>query len=159
MKTKTISLLIVAAALVLASIAYANGVVKRYQGTHVFEVAKAQQFRPFRHSSTITASGDIDLADLKAASVFLVSTTAPGAATLDLDIGDDAAITSDMVGQAWDFVILTGSSAFTVTAGATGFTTVTTIDLKGTTCEDAGDTIRCQARSTSAVTCFRSCAD
>lgn len=147
------------ATIAVSAPAVASNVVKAYRGTHSFDIVQADQFRPSKHSSTITAATDITLAQLKRASVFLVSTTAPGAATLDIDIGDDAAITSDMIGQEWDFIILTGSSALTVTAGASGFTTVTTQNLLGATCEDPGDRITCQARSTSAVTCYRSCAD
>ena len=121
------------------------------------------EFRHVRLTNATTISGtqnyNLTAVELQANDFFPVSTTAPGGATLDIDIADDAAVSASDVGSEWTFMIVTGSSAMTVTAGASGFTTVATINASGTTCEDAGDFIRCTASSTSKVTCLTVCAD
>lgn len=116
-----------------------------------------------KHVNGSTISGTTNYnttkAELQAADFFLVNTSAPGGATLDIDFYDSAAPDSEDVGSVTDFIIVTGGSALTVTAGGSGVTTVTTINASGTTCEDAGDRISCQLRSTTAATCLTTCAD
>lgn len=151
--------ILVALALV-ASTAWGYSVTKKYRGNHVFDQIRAGHYR-VASNATISGTTNYNTTsnELFTNDFFPVSTTAPGGATLDIDIGDDAAIDANEIGSQWTFMILTGSSAMTVTAGASGFTTVTTINASGTTCEDAGDYIRCTARSTTAVTCLTVCAD
>lgn len=116
-----------------------------------------------RRKANATLSGttnyNTSLAELRSSDYFPVDTSAPGGATLDVDLGDDAAIGSDDLGSKWRFQIVVGGSALTVTAGASGFTTITTIDASGTTCEDAGDAIECTAYTTAKAVCLTQCAD
>ena len=112
----------------------------------------------FTSNASLTAA-DVNLtaAQIQAASVFPVSTTANA---VDVDFGDDAALSSSDVGsRKLFFVSAGGTNALTVTAGASGVTTVTTINTLGTTCEDVGDVIECIITSTTTATCVRSCAD
>lgn len=117
----------------------------------------------YRVTNGTTISGvtdkNLSAAEAHSAQFFLVNTSAPGGSTLDIDFFDDTAPDSADIGARWDFIIVTGGSALTVTAGASGVTTVTTLNTLGSTCEDAGDTISCQLRSTTAATCTRTCAD
>jgi len=116
----------------------------------------------FKNGATISGTTDKNLtrAEMHAANFFPVNTSAPGGATLDIDIGNDVALDSLDLGSTWRFTIVTGGSAMTVTAGASGITTVTKQDLgAGSTCEDAGDTIACTAYATTKVLCLTYCAD
>lgn len=112
----------------------------------------------FTSNASLTAA-DVNLtaAQIQAASVFPVSTTANA---VDVDFGDDAALSSSDVGSRKLFIVTAGgTNALTVTAGASGVTTVATINTAGTTCEDVGDVIECIVTSTTTATCVRSCND
>lgn len=107
--------------------------------------------------TAITASLDLDKADVQGASVWAVSTTG---GAVDVDFGDDAALDAADVGSKKLFVITAGgTNALTVTAGASGVTTVTTLNTLGTTCEDVGDVIECIVTTTATATCVTVCAD
>jgi len=112
----------------------------------------------FTNNASLTAA-DVNLtaAQIQAASVFPVSTTANA---VDVDFGDDAALSASDVGSRKTFIVTAGgTNALTVTAGASGVTTVTTLNTLGTTCEDVGDVVECIVTSTTTATCVRTCAD
>ena len=132
-------------------------------GTALAAVYKdISEFRMIRHTnlrgpSNYTADADLDLVDLHTYQFFKVDTT-DGA--VDLDFGDDAALSAADIGSTWKFYVgIGGSNALTVTAGASGVTTIKTVDCDGTSCEDVGDSIACTAYSTTQATCVTQCAD
>lgn len=157
--------LIVFAIITLAATAWA-AVTTFKRGNSGFEkvTVKTADIRHYRRASTTTkgpddyvASADINLATLYTKNVFKVNTTA---GAVDLDFADDAALHADDIGSEWLFMVgIGGTNELTVTAGASGVTTVKTIALAGATCEDVGDTIRVVAYSTTQATVFTACAD
>lgn len=119
------------------------------------------EFRHIRHtstgSSTWIASADVTKAELQAGNFFKVDTAA---GALDLDFGNDAALDEADIGSEWKFCVgIGGTNALTVTAGASGVTTMKTVDGDGATCEDVGDCILVTAYSTTQATAFTQCAD
>jgi hypothetical protein len=113
----------------------------------------------FVNGSTFSAADpNPTKAQLQASDFFCVNTASNA---VDLDFANDAALDTNDIGSAWTFMVCTGhaTQALTVTAGASGVTTVTTINTSGTTCEDEGDYIRCIARTTAKITCSTFCAD
>lgn len=110
-----------------------------------------------RGPSDWTASADITRAELYSKSFFKVDTRG---GAVDLDFANDLALDSSDIGAEWFFCVGEGgSNALTVTAGASGVTTVKVVDADGTTCEDVGDCIRMIAYSTTQATAFTQCAD
>lgn len=120
------------------------------------------EFRMIRFTATrsgvdYAASADLLKSELYAKQVFLVSTLA---GAVDLDFGNDAAFSPEDIGAEWKFIVTAGgTNALTVTAGASGITTLTVVDSDGTTCEDVGDVIRVIVRSNTAGTVVTQCAD
>ena len=119
------------------------------------------EFRHIRHTSANTdtwqASADITRAELYAGNFFKVSTAG---AAVDLDFANDVALDEADIGSTWTFCVdIGGTNALTITAGASGVTTMKAIDLKGTTCEDVGDCITVTAYSTTQGSAVTSCAD
>lgn len=153
-----VALLIVSAMVAGGGLAAANPPGVKFQDKGGVEI------NHLRRTNSPTLSGTTNynttLAELDSYDFFPVNTSAPGGATLDIDLGDDAAISSDDLGSQWVFQIVVGGSAMTVTAGASGFTTITTNNAAaGTSCEDAGDAIVCRAYTTSKAVCTTFCAD
>jgi hypothetical protein len=113
-----------------------------------------------RTNGAALSAADVNLtkANIQAASWWSVDTSANA---VDVDFGDDAALDAQDIGSKKVFHVTTGhtTQALTVTAGAAGVTTVTTINAVGTTCEDAGDMIECTVYATTKVTCVTFCAD
>lgn len=120
------------------------------------------EFRLIRHTnlrgpSAYTASADINKSVLQSYQFFKVDTTG---GAVDLDFGDDAALDAADIGSLWTFCVgIGGTNALTVTAGASGVTTVKTIESDGTTCEDVGDCIDVIAYSTTQASVITHCAD
>lgn len=112
----------------------------------------------FANNASLTAASvALTAAQIQAASVFPVSTTANA---VEVKLADDAALAAADVGSRKLFIVTAGgTNALTVVAGTSGVTTVRTINTLGTTCEDVGDVIECIVTSTTTATCVRSCAD
>ena len=120
------------------------------------------EFRYIRRTSSygpsdFLESADITVAELRAKQVFKVDT---GAGAVDLDFANDAALDAADIGSQWRFFIgIGGTNALTVTAGASGVTTVKTIAVGGAACEDVGDFIDVIAYSTTQASVVTYCAD
>lgn len=120
------------------------------------------EFRFIRHTGSrglndFTVSADINKSTLHAQQYFRVHTVA---GAVDLDFANDAALDAADVGSEWVFQVGDGgTNALTVTAGASGVTTVKTLATLGSTCEDVGDTIRVIAYSTTQASVITVCAD
>lgn len=139
-------------------------VILSVAGTALAAVYKDfSEFRLIRHTnlqgpSAYTASADINKSVLQSYQFFKVDTQG---GAVDLDFGDDAAMDAADIGSEWLFCVgLGGTNALTVTAGASGVTTVNSgVVLDGSTCEDVGDCIRVILYSTTAATAIPMCAD
>ena len=111
-------------------------------------------------ASDLTAA-DVNLskAAIQAAAFWGVDTSSNA---VDVDFGDDAALDAADIGSRKIFAVTTGhaTQALTVTAGASGVTTVVTHQAgPGSTCEDTGDLIECIVIGTGSATCMSYCAD
>ena len=114
--------------------------------------------RPKNGTTLATTDTNLAKATLQAARFFLVDTASN---VVDVDFADDAALDAADVGSTWMFVKTgAGTNAMTVTAGASGVTTVTNHTIgAAATAEDIGDFIRCTAYTTTAILCEISAAD
>ena len=151
MRSTLRSVLVAAAACVLVSGGIAFAAVYK----------DISEFRHIRHTSiggsTWQATADITVAELQAGNFFKVNTNG---AAVDLDFANDVALDEADIGSTWTFCVdIGGTNALTITAGASGVTTMKAIDLKGTTCEDVGDCITVTAYSTTQGSAVTSCAD
>lgn len=134
-------------------------------GTALAAVYKdISEFRYVRKTNTAatagadyTADANLNKVTLQAQQFFRVNTVG---GAVDLDFADDAALDSADIGALWTFCVdYGGTNALTVTAGASGVTTVKLIESDGTTCEDVGDCIDVIAYSTTAASVITHCAD
>lgn len=111
----------------------------------------------YRNSTTASASADIATATLHFYQLWKVDTTS---GAVDLDFGEDVALSASDIGNTWRFLVVTGgTNALTVTAGTTVSTVATSQAGAGATCEDAGDYLDCMPYTTTAVRCQSFCAD
>jgi len=101
------------------------------------------------NGTTISASGDLTLAQLQAASYFAVNMTS---GSVDVDLWENAAPTSADVGRAIIFGVTTAGGTLTITAG-TNAGTVTSIAAGGAAMDAVGDMAVCYVLSTIQTTC------
>jgi len=122
-------------------------------------VATLSYVRPIAATQLSAADVNLAKATIQGSNYFPVSTSANA---VDVDFADDAALDSADIGSRWVFMVATGhaTNALTVTAGASGVTTVTTLNAAaGSSCEDERDHIECIAEATTAIVCRTFCAD
>lgn len=120
-------------------------------------IAKFAHLRAVNGTTFTAADPNPSKATLQAADFFLVDTTANA---VDLDFANDAALDAADIGSSWTFVVSAGgTNNLTVTPGASGVTTVTSITVTGTGVEDPGDMIVCTAYATTKITCLSYGAD
>lgn len=109
-----------------------------------------------RADTAASASGDLSTATLHAFQQWNVTTTG---GAVDLDFGEDAALSAADIGQTWRFTIVAGTNALTLTAGTVVSTLPTVQSGPGATCEDVGDYIDVIPYTTTAAKAWSYCAD
>lgn len=122
-------------------------------------IAKFAHLRTANNATLTAADVNLSKAQIQAAGFFPVDTTTNA---VDVDFGDDAALDAVDIGAVKTFVVIVGhaTQALTVTAGATGVTTITTHNATvGTTAEDVGDMIQCTVYATTKAACAVYAAD
>lgn len=109
--------------------------------------------------NTLTAA-DVNLtkANIQAAGVWLVDTTAN---IVDVDFANDAVLDAADIGSVKKFIVsVGGTNELTVTAGASGVTTLMNIQQgAGASCEDVNDSIEVTVLGTAAARVETFCAD
>lgn len=120
-------------------------------------IITAGNYRRTNGSTFTAADPNPSRATLRAAEFFCVDTTSNA---VDLDFSDDADLEAADLGTIWTFAVCVGgSNALTVTDGASGVVVKPQAATTGTTAEDVGDYIRCQAYALEGVICTTYAAD